>query len=983
MLIMEHGDHPVPDEPTVRKPLRPTDRRGVAFDVVALLAALVLVGLGLANLSAVDGVDQAVRQATIAAAGVVLLVVLRRFRMRLLMALGWVTYAAAVLLLGAVHVAGVTSNGAKRWIAVGELTFQPSELAKLGLLLVLAAALGSTLPAWQRFTLAIVLAAVPITMTVLQPDLSTTLLMLALAVAMLVIGRVPARFLLPLFGAAAVAAPLAVGLLRPYQLQRLGSFLVGAEESPTDAGWTVLQAQIALGWGSLFGRADHPLTDLLAEYLPERETDLALASLVQQYGLVAGASAIAAAVVLVWRLALAGRAPRQAGGALVAGGLAVLIGVEVIVSVGGNLGLLPLAGVPFPLVSYGGTALLVHLAALGVALGVRRDGARRRLWIVSRWRSRRPRLVRAIALGLTALLVVFGQYAWNLQTAHGDELAAAGEEQMTRCIRISAERGAITDRHGAPLAVSSSATDGSTYEVVVVPNIVRSRPDDVARLAELVGQPADALRTTLDGVPATTLSLVVAEVPGPVAEAVAAAGLTGLLVVPTPRRTYPTGSLLGPVLGFVGIATPEETTRWPNLPIGEFVGRAGLEQQYDAILRGVNGRQCLYVDPTGVPMAMGGRVEPIHGATLRTSLDLGLQRQITGSLDAALRAQPRRGAIAAAVAMDARNGQVLAVVSLPSYDNNIFGPPIDIAALRAVTDAPGHPMLESVTQAALPPGSTFKLVVATAGLLDPVFPPHRAIPTGGSFTLGGHTFDNWRAMGPMNLVESIAWSNDVYFYKLAHALGPTPLIEAARALGVGAPTGIDLPGESPGYLGTPESVAASGRHWYGGSTVILGIGQGYLLTTPLQNARWTAGIATGQLVTPRLGLAAGTDQSVYTALPTPAPTPLPFADRLGPIRDGMRGAVTGGTAVRLSGLPFPVAAKTGTAQDGNLPDGTYDNWLSAVAPADDPDVVVTAVVQGPGTGNNNVKGVVADALQYYVGQREEVLATGPIQQPTG
>jgi cell division protein FtsI/penicillin-binding protein 2 len=292
-------------------------------------------------------------------------------------------------------------------------------------------------------------------------------------------------------------------------------------------------------------------------------------------------------------------------------------------------------------------------------------------------------------------------------------------------------------------------------------------------------------------------------------------------------------------------------------------------------------------------------------------------------------------------------------------------------------------MLEHVTQAALPPGSTFKLVVAAAGVVHPVFPPHGAIPTGGSFTLGGHTFNNWRVMGPMNLGQSIAWSNDVYFYKLANALGPGPIIDAARALGVGAPTGIDLPGESPGYLGTPESVAASGGHWYGGSTVILGIGQGYLQVTPLQTARWTAGIATGQLVTPRLGFATGTDRSIYTALPAPVPTPVPFADRLGPVRDGMRGAVTGGTAVRLSGLPFPVAAKTGTAQDGNLPDGTYDNWLSAVAPATDPSVVVAAVVQGPGTGGNNVKGVVADGLRYYVDHQAELLATEPVHGPTG
>ena len=690
---------------------------------------------------------------------------------------------------------------------------------------------------------------------------------------------------------------------------------------------------------------------------------------------------VLAGIVLVWRLAMATRVPRSPHGALVAGGLAILVGVEIIVSVGGNLGLLPLAGVPFPLLSYGGTALLVHLAAIGVALGVRRDGARRRLWLVPRWRSRRPRLMRFVALGVSGLLVSFGLYGWNLQVARGEELFAAGQAQMTRCIRIPAERGAITDRHGAPLAVSTSTADGGVDQVIAVPAMLRSRPDDVARLAALVGAPPETIHAALDLVPATTLAVQVADVPGPTGDAVAAAGITGVLVVPQPRRSYPTGSLLGPVLGFTGIATPTETQRWPGLPSGEIVGRAGLEQQYDSILRGVNGQQCMYVTPAGVPVAMGERVDPIPGADLRLALDLGLQERLTKNLATAVRAARNPRAIGAAVAMDPRNGQVLAIVSLPSFDNNVYGPPINTAGLQAVTKAPGDPMLEHVTQAAVPPGSTFKLVMAAAGLVNPVFPPDRAIPTGGSFTLGGHSFANWMPMGPMNLVQSIAWSNNVYFYKLANALGPGPIIDVARALGVGAQTGIDLPGESPGYLGTPESVAARGGTWYGGSTVILGIGQGYLQTTPMQNARWTAGVATGQMVTPRLGLATGTGGSAYTALPVPAPTPLPFADALGPVRDGMRAVVTGGTGAALSAVPAAVGAKTGTAEDGNLPTGSYDNWLSAVAPMPDPGVVITALVQGPGMGANNVQGVVSDGLRYFMDHRADVLATDPVQTP--
>ena len=284
------------------------------------MAALVLVGLGLANLYLTGAVELAVRQGMIAGGGVLALALFWRVRVRLLGVLGWAAYGAAVLLLVGVLGMGRSANGATRWIGIGPVSFQPSELAKLGLLLVLAAVLGSGRPAWQRFTLAVVLSVVPIGLTLLQPDLSTTTLLAVLAGSMLVIGRVPARFLLPLVAGAVVSAPLVIGLLRPYQVERLGSFLVGAHESPTGSGWAVRQAHIAVGSGTLYGRTDDPLRLLRAQYLPERETDLALASLVGQWGLVAGAGAVLAAIVVVWRLALASRAPRTPHGALVGGG---------------------------------------------------------------------------------------------------------------------------------------------------------------------------------------------------------------------------------------------------------------------------------------------------------------------------------------------------------------------------------------------------------------------------------------------------------------------------------------------------------------------------------------------------------------------------------------------------------------------------------------------------------------------------------------
>ena len=324
------------------------NRLSAAFDLLAVVAALGLVGLGLANLAVTGAAELAARQGMIAVGGLLALTVCWGVRVRLLGILGWVAYGVSVMLLAGVLVAGVSANGATRWIGIGSFSFQPSELAKLGLLLVLAAVLGSARPEWQRFAVAALLAVLPIGLTAAQPDLSTTTLLTVLAGSMLVIGRVPVRFLLPLVAAAAVSAPLAIGLLRPYQVERLGSFLVGAHGSPTGSGWAVRQAQIAVGSGMLFGRTDDPLRLLRAQYVPERETDLALASLVGQWGLVVGASAVVVAILLVWRLALAARASRTPHGALVGGGLAILLGVETVVSVGGNLGLLPLAGRPVP-----------------------------------------------------------------------------------------------------------------------------------------------------------------------------------------------------------------------------------------------------------------------------------------------------------------------------------------------------------------------------------------------------------------------------------------------------------------------------------------------------------------------------------------------------------------------------------------------------------------------------------------------------------
>ena len=227
-----------------------------------------------------------------------------------------------------------------------------------------------------------------------------------------------------------------------------------------------------------------------------------------------------------------------------------------------------------------------------------------------------------------------------------------------------------------------------------------------------------------------------------------------------------------------------------------------------------------------------------------------------------------------------------------------------------------------------------------------------------------------------NLPQAIASSNNVYFYQLAWAMGAEPMISAARSLGVGRPTGIDLPAESSGYLGTPASIARDGGTWYPGSTVILGIGQGYLTVTPLQDALWTAGIATGAVVTPHLGLAYG-DGPHRSRLRWPRPRPLPYADRLGPVRDGMALAASSGTAGILAALPVRAGAKTGSAQDPSAPNGAPDSWFTAAAPLDRPRMVATSFVRGGGHGVSTSGAVILPVMQYFFAHEREILGLRP------
>ncbi len=929
------------------------DRR--PSDPWLVTAAVALVALGALNMLAAGMTSLAVRHLILAAVGLGVMWVTSRMRIAALGRFGWILLTVSVVLLAIVSLVGIATKGAQRWLDLGVFTVQPSEIAKLALVLVPAAILagGYTL---ARFAAVLAVAAVPVVMVALQPDLSTAVVLVVTVVLMLVLARVPMLRLLPLFAIGIASLPLAVLFLRPYQLERIHVFL-SSDADPQGSGWAAWQADIAIGsagWWGLGRQADYGLR---AEYLPESEHDLAFASVVYGWGLAAGLAVAVAIAVIVWRAAVAARAARTREGALVAAGIGGLFGIHGAVSIAQSLSLLPHTGMPIPVFSYGGTASIVGFVSIGLVLAVRRDGVTRTLWATESARQRRPRGVSTGAVTVTASLVAMSMFAWQLQTAHGAELRATSDTQMLRCIRLPAERGHILDRGGVPVAVNVAE-----YTVAVVARMFAERNAAVHdELAALLGITPDRLAEELRG--DGELQVVLARVGPEQARRIVDAQLPWVLVYPTGRRQYPQGEMLASVLGYVGIADEQDMQRRPNLALGSRVGKAGLERQYDALLRGIDGKQCVYVDPSGRPVGTGERIDPVRGYDLRLHLDLGLQQAATDLLTQAVRTSG--GDLGAAVVMDAKTGAVLALASVPGYDNNIYGPPVDPVALAEQTDGtgPGR-MLNHAVQTAVPPGSTFKIVVASANAATHVLPPDALLAGGAAYTYGGHTFANWQPMGPNSLVGALQWSDNVYFYQLAELLGPERIATTAAELGVGSRSGIDLPSESEGFLGTPENVGSIGGTWYPGSTLLMGIGQGTVNATPMQVARWTAGIASGAMVTPRLAAAYGPADAVPLA--TVAPHRLSFADELGPVRAGMRASAAAGTAGQLASLPVPAAAKTGTAEDPSAPGDGLNAWFSAVVPADEPEVVVTALVRGGGFGSATSGPVVKGLLERYL-----------------
>lgn len=473
-----------------------------------------------------------------------------------------------------------------------------------------------------------------------------------------------------------------------------------------------------------------------------------------------------------------------------------------------------------------------------------------------------------------------------------------------------------------------------------------------------------------------------------------AANLPGFRVVNTPLRDYKDSQDFSQIIGYVGKINPQEYSAMSGAGYlyNDSLGKSGLEQVYEKYLRGSFGQRQVEVDARGVVERVFGETSPQSGDNLYLNVDGGLQKELYGALSQQMQKIGKtRGA---AVAMDPRTGKILALVSMPSFDNNLFADGIDPKVYQRLLSSKDLPLFDRVIQGTYPPGSTVKPMIASAALQEGVISPQTVLDDTGFLRIrnvyGGPDSlfygYNHSGLGPVDLRRAIALSSDIFFYIVGggfdsagiQGLGIDRLARYFQDYHLGSPLGIDLGGEQAGLVPTPAWKQARfpndplSAKWYLGDTYHVSIGQGDLLVTPLQMLSWVSTIANGgKLYQPYLvDHITDTQGSVVKQFAPNVLSTVPIdPNNLQIAREGMRAAVTEGTARSLNSLPIAVAAKTGTAQFDSRDLNRSHAWFSAFAPYDNPQIAIVVLIEDAGEGGINSVPVVRQVLDWWAKNR--------------
>ncbi len=595
-----------------------------------------------------------------------------------------------------------------------------------------------------------------------------------------------------------------------------------------------------------------------------------------------------------------------------------------------------------------------------------------------------------IVFSAVAFSLIF-VYLWYLQVIKGSEYRRLSENNRIRIRENPADRGMIVDRKGRILAQNRPS-----FEVYLVPEDLKGNPEVLRVLSEMLKIVPDEIKEKLQSkrrppfkpvkiksdIDWNQLALLESN----------RVHLPGLIVDVRPRRTYSYGDLASHLIGYLGEVDENELKQAKDFSyrMGALVGKYGIEYRWENDLRGVDGGRQVEVD------AMGRELKPLQsvasspGNNLVLTIDFDLQKVAEEAFE------DKNGAL---IAMDPRSGRILAMVSKPAFDPDIFARSISPEEWKALMENPSHPLQNKGIQGQYPPGSVFKIVTAIAGLESGTITPDTLLPCAGSFTYGNRNFRCWKegGHGPLSLHRALVESCDVYFYQLGLKLGVDKIAHYAKEFGLGKTTGIPLPHEKSGIVpSTSWKAKRLGVPWYSGETVSLSVGQGYLNATPIQLLSLISAVANGgKLYAPRVVERVenifGKTLREYSLQETGRVQVSEEALRM--VREALMGAVNEphGTGGACALKEVKVAGKTGTAQvvkmaqdfrkgDTNrLPLKFRDHaWFVAYAPFEDPRISIVVLVEHGGFG-----GAVAAPIAKKVIEKFMAIESGHPTQVAG
>lgn len=559
--------------------------------------------------------------------------------------------------------------------------------------------------------------------------------------------------------------------------------------------------------------------------------------------------------------------------------------------------------------------------------------------------------IRQVAVGGALLLTVLGARLYDLQVRQGEHYQKRALLNTAVAEPVAAARGRILDRRGEILVGNAPQ-----FELVVTPGEMREGKKTLRLLSELLDEPVSELAKRVEKAsPHAPLVLRRDLKEEMLAQATSIAEQRpGVAVRTGAIRRFKYGKMGAHLLGYVGEINAEEfrIRRGGDYHLGDPIGKCGLEQQYDTLLRGVKGLKQVHIDVLGRSISTNELRSAVAGPDLYLNLDARLQlvaEKALGETLVELQKQNGERSGGTVVVMDVHTGAVRALASLPQYDPRAFARGIKSKEYNALLEDDGFPLVNRMIHSCFSPGSTFKMITACAAMQAGLCTPSSYFVCGGAFgdancfVTSGH--------GGINFEDSLAHSCDVVYYKLGFEMGVDHLRKYCDLFGLGKPTGIDLPEEISGLLPSrawKEKVWDDS--WYDGDTVNMSIGQGFLLVTPLQMAVATAAVANGgYVVQPRVAKKAITRNGAVKFETQPKKVKIPVADEyLAAVARGMRGAVTHGTAVATDIARVRVAGKTGTVE--NSPSvfnkhGRNHVWFVSYAPYEKPEVAVVVFLE--------------------------------------